>query len=152
VYDKAAVLACRIAWSHPLPDGNKRAAWACLVLFIDLNDGSWNDEQPDTDDAVEAMLAVAHAKSTKPGSRTGCATGSPSEPEPIHRPVITDRNGSKRARFRPLVMIDGDPGARRDWASEWQGVRKTRRATPKSGSDLVFHLAARTGFEPVPPP
>jgi death-on-curing protein len=31
VYDKAAVLACRIAWNHPLPDGNKRAAWACLV-------------------------------------------------------------------------------------------------------------------------
>lgn len=59
MFDKAAVLACRIAWNHPLPDGNKRAAWACLVLFIDLNDGSWNDEQPDTDDAVEAMLAVA---------------------------------------------------------------------------------------------
>ena len=24
-YDKAAVLACRIAWNHPLPDGSKRA-------------------------------------------------------------------------------------------------------------------------------
>ena len=60
--DKAAVLACRIAWNHPLPDGNKRAAWACLVLFIDLNDGSWNDEHPDTDDAVDAMLAVAGRK------------------------------------------------------------------------------------------
>lgn len=59
VYDKAAVLACRIAWNHPLPDGNKRAAWACLVLFTDLNDGSWNNSQPDTDEAVDAMLAVA---------------------------------------------------------------------------------------------
>jgi len=59
LHDKAAVLACRIAWNHPLPDGNKRAAWACLVLFIDLNHGSWNEEQPDTDDAVGAMLAVA---------------------------------------------------------------------------------------------
>jgi len=59
LYDKAAVLACRIAWNHPLPDGNKRAAWACLVLFIDLNDGSWNGAQPDTDEAVDAMLAVA---------------------------------------------------------------------------------------------
>jgi death-on-curing protein len=29
------------------------------VLFIDLNDGSWNDEHPETDDAVDAMLAVA---------------------------------------------------------------------------------------------
>lgn len=53
------MLACRIAWNHPLPDGNKRAAWACLVLFIDLNDGSWNNEPPDPDDAVKAMLAVA---------------------------------------------------------------------------------------------
>ena len=59
LHDKAAVLACRISWNHPLPDGNKRAAWACLVLFIDLNDGTWNDELPDTDDAVAAMLAVA---------------------------------------------------------------------------------------------
>ena len=59
VFDKAAVLACRIAWNHPLPDGNKRAAWACLVLFIDLNDGSWNEGQPNFDDAVEAMFAVA---------------------------------------------------------------------------------------------
>jgi death-on-curing protein len=24
--DKAAVLTCRLAWNHPLPDGNKRAA------------------------------------------------------------------------------------------------------------------------------
>ena len=59
VFDKAAALACRIAWNHPLPDGNKRAAWACLVLFIDLNDGSWNEGHPNVDDAVEAMFAVA---------------------------------------------------------------------------------------------
>ncbi|MFW2332636.1 type II toxin-antitoxin system death-on-curing family toxin [Ilumatobacter sp.] len=59
LYDKASVLACRIAWNHPLPDGNKRAAWACLVLFIDLNEGSWNDARPDTESAVEAMFAVA---------------------------------------------------------------------------------------------
>ncbi len=29
------------------------------MLFIDLNEGSWNDAQPDTDEAVEAMLDVA---------------------------------------------------------------------------------------------
>lgn len=33
--DKAAVLVCRLAWNHPLPDGNKRAAWGALVLFLD---------------------------------------------------------------------------------------------------------------------
>lgn len=43
----------------PLPDGNKRAAWASLLLFVDLNDGRWNPDPPDTDQAVEAMLAVA---------------------------------------------------------------------------------------------
>jgi death-on-curing protein len=59
IYDKAAVLVCRLAWNHPLPDGNKRAAWAALVMFIDLNDGAWNPEPPDVDDAEEAMLAIA---------------------------------------------------------------------------------------------
>lgn len=56
--DKAAVLT-RIAWNHPLPDGNKRAAWACLVLFLDLNGCVWAQGQPDVDEAVDAMLAVA---------------------------------------------------------------------------------------------
>lgn len=57
--DKAAVLTCRLAWNHPLPDGNKRAAWAALVLFIDLNGGRWDPDPPDVDDAEQAMLAVA---------------------------------------------------------------------------------------------
>ena len=59
VFDKAAVLTCRIAWNHPLPDGNKRAAWACLALFIDLNGGTWIFDPPDVEDSVEAMLSVA---------------------------------------------------------------------------------------------
>lgn len=59
VFDKAAVLACRLAWNHPLIDGNKRAAWAALVLFIDLNDGEWEPDPPDVDEAENAMLAVA---------------------------------------------------------------------------------------------
>jgi death on curing protein len=59
IFDKAAVLGCRIAWNHPLPDGNKRAAWACLVLFIDLNDGHWAADQPNVAEAVAAMLSVA---------------------------------------------------------------------------------------------
>jgi death-on-curing protein len=59
VYDKAAVLCCRLAWNHPLPDGNKRAAWASLIVFIDLNDGRWDPDPPDVDEAEAAMLAVA---------------------------------------------------------------------------------------------
>jgi death-on-curing protein len=57
--DKAAVLTCRLAWNHPLPDGNKRAAWASLVLFLDLNDVTWDPDPPNVDEAEVAMLAVA---------------------------------------------------------------------------------------------
>jgi len=59
VYDKAAVLVCRLAWNHPLPNGNKRAAWAALVMFIDLNEGTWEPDPPNVDQAEEAMLAIA---------------------------------------------------------------------------------------------
>ena len=57
--DKAAVLVCRLAWNHPLPDGNKRASWAALVMFLDLNGMVWNPDPPDVDDAESMMLAVA---------------------------------------------------------------------------------------------
>ncbi len=66
VYDKAAVLCCRLAWNHPLPDGNKRAAWAALVVFIDLNDGVWDPDPPDVDEAEEAMMAVAAGEVDEP--------------------------------------------------------------------------------------
>ncbi|MGH9017141.1 MAG: type II toxin-antitoxin system death-on-curing family toxin [Acidimicrobiales bacterium] len=57
--DKAAVLTCRLAWNHPLVDGNKRSSWASLVLFLDLNGAVWDPDPPDVDDAESAMLAVA---------------------------------------------------------------------------------------------
>jgi death-on-curing protein len=57
--DKAAVLTCRLAWNHPLPDGNKRAAWAALVVFCDLNDLNWDPDPPNVDEAEQAMIAVA---------------------------------------------------------------------------------------------
>lgn len=59
LHDKAAVLVCRLAWNHPLVDGNKRAAWASLVMFVELNGGRWNPDPPDVDQAEAAMLAVA---------------------------------------------------------------------------------------------
>jgi len=59
VVEKAAVLVCRLAWNHPLPDGNKRAAWAALVMFLDLNDVRWEPDPPNVDQAEVAMLAVA---------------------------------------------------------------------------------------------
>lgn len=59
IYDKSAVLCWRLARNHPLPDGNKRAAWATLTVFIDLNGGQWKPDPPDVDDAERTMVAVA---------------------------------------------------------------------------------------------
>ena len=59
IYDKAAVLVCRLAWNHPLLDGNKRAAWASLAMFIELNGGGWDPDPPEVDDAEREMLAIA---------------------------------------------------------------------------------------------
>lgn len=59
IYEKAAVLLCRLAWNHPLIDGNKRAAWASVRMFIDFNGGRWGPEPPDVDEAEEAMIAIA---------------------------------------------------------------------------------------------
>lgn len=56
--DKAAVLIVRLARNHPLPDGNKRAAWVSLRLFVDINEWTWAP-QPDIDDAEAAVLAIA---------------------------------------------------------------------------------------------
>jgi death on curing protein len=41
--DKAAVLLVRLAKNHPLPDGNKRAAWVTLRLFVEMNRRCWVD-------------------------------------------------------------------------------------------------------------
>ena len=55
-FDKAAVLCSRIALNHPLPDGNKRLAWMCLVIFCDIND---YDFHVPFRDAVDTMVSVA---------------------------------------------------------------------------------------------
>lgn len=56
--DKAAVLIVHLAKNHPLPDGNKRAAWVAMRLFLAVNGWTWRIT-PDVDDAERAVLAVA---------------------------------------------------------------------------------------------
>ena len=56
--DKAAVLLVRLTRNHPLPDGNKRAAWVSLRLFLDLN--GWRfSSLLSVDEAEVAVLRVA---------------------------------------------------------------------------------------------
>jgi len=56
--DKAAVLVVRLAKNHPLPDGNKRAAWVTQRVFIDTNGWTWT-AAPTVNDAEHAVLAIA---------------------------------------------------------------------------------------------
>jgi death-on-curing protein len=56
--DKVAVLLVRLAKNHTLLDGNKRAAWVTLRLFIDMNGRSWIP-YPSIDESEQAVLSVA---------------------------------------------------------------------------------------------
>lgn len=56
--DKAAVLIVRLAKNHPLPDGNKRAAWVALRMFVEINGRSWS-ARPSVDEAEQFVLAIA---------------------------------------------------------------------------------------------
>jgi death-on-curing protein len=56
--DKAAVLIVHLAKNHPLPDGNKRAAWVTMRVFLEINGWTWRTP-PTIDDAEHAVLAVA---------------------------------------------------------------------------------------------
>ncbi len=58
---KAAVLCSRIVRNHPLPDGNKRLAWTCLVMFCDLNGYQLN---PSTNDVITTIRSVALGTTT----------------------------------------------------------------------------------------
>jgi death-on-curing protein len=55
--DKAAVLIERIARNHPLPDGNKRAALAITILFLERNGRYWGE--PDTDRDARMVERIA---------------------------------------------------------------------------------------------
>ena len=59
--DKAAVLLVRLAKNHPLLDGNKRAAWVTLRLFIEMNGCTWRT-YPGVDEAEQAVLAVSSSE------------------------------------------------------------------------------------------
>ena len=52
----------RLVANHPLPDGNKRAAWVSLRLFVEINGWRW-EPMPSVDDAEQAVLAIASGTS-----------------------------------------------------------------------------------------
>lgn len=44
---KAAVLCSRLLRNHPLPDGNKRVAYLCMIELIRRNGREWRPVAPD---------------------------------------------------------------------------------------------------------
>ena len=65
--DKAAVLLVRLAKNHPLPDGNKRAAWVSMRLFVAINNWTWQTH-PDVDDAEATVVAIAGGELDEAGA------------------------------------------------------------------------------------
>jgi len=60
---KAAVLLQRIASNHALPDGNKRTALLCAILFANLNGLDWEPPESDEPEGAETAEVVAAAAS-----------------------------------------------------------------------------------------
>jgi death-on-curing protein len=54
---KAAVLLEHLVKNHPLPDGNKRTAYATMWMFITINGSTWTLEDPD--EIVPMIIRVA---------------------------------------------------------------------------------------------
>lgn len=59
--EKAAVLIEHLARNHPLPDGNKRAAFLSLWLFMDANGRPFDGEDPDIDVPMVERIAAGDA-------------------------------------------------------------------------------------------
>jgi death-on-curing protein len=59
--EKAAVLVERLARNHPLPDGNKRAAFLSLERFLAVNGRPLLDANPDIDVPMVEKIAAGQA-------------------------------------------------------------------------------------------
>lgn len=59
--DQAAVLVTHLARNHPLPDGNKRAAFLLMARFLDANGRSWQTEDVDADAGNVERIAAGEA-------------------------------------------------------------------------------------------
>ena len=55
---KAAVLLEHLARNHPLPDGNKRAAFVVTVLFCEVNGRPWRDPDVELDAGMVEHVAA----------------------------------------------------------------------------------------------
>jgi death on curing protein len=59
--EKAAVLVEHLARNHPLPDGNKRAAFLSVLLFLEVNGQPFLGEDEETDVPMVERIAAGEA-------------------------------------------------------------------------------------------
>lgn len=59
--EKAAVLVEHLARNHPLPDGNKRAAFLSVWLFLEANGQPFAGEEPEVDVPMVERIAAGEA-------------------------------------------------------------------------------------------
>jgi death-on-curing protein len=59
--EKAVVLCSHLVRNHPLPDGNQRTAYLCLIEFVERNDLAWRQatNEAEENEVVEAMVRLA---------------------------------------------------------------------------------------------
>jgi death-on-curing protein len=55
--ERAGILCSRLVRNHPLPDGNKRAAYLSMLIYLELQGFRWNP--PSESERVLAMEALA---------------------------------------------------------------------------------------------
>ena len=60
LFEKAAALMHSVVLNHPLVDGNKRLAWMCTVVFLDVNGREMTDV--DQEGAYALVMDVAAGK------------------------------------------------------------------------------------------
>jgi len=59
--NQAAVLIARLAQNHPLPDGNKRAAFQLTARFLDANGFVWGEPDIEADAGMVERIAASSA-------------------------------------------------------------------------------------------
>ncbi len=63
--EKAAVLIDHLARNHPLPDGNKRAAFLSVWIFMEVNGRPFRGEDSDVDVPMVERIAAGEATITE---------------------------------------------------------------------------------------
>ena len=153
--DKVPVLVVRLARNHPLPDGNKRAVWVSLRLFVEINGWDWNRSDPSMTPSERCSRSPpASGTNRRPPPGCGTISNQPRPPNsgadhPSGAPGNDDRrNPDRRPR---LPASRGEPVARehRDRHPLAERLRAKRVATLDHRHVRVVrpvHVAALTSL------